>query len=81
MTAEKSKTRRMIRRPIFKTIGLFLDKAVMTYSDVLFPDPNLKMPMTIAGANRDPGRIKNSVAFGEFTAYDFRRTLATRLPE
>jgi len=79
--ADKSKTKKLIRRPIFTHIEQFLDKAVMTYGDVLFPGPNLKLPMTISGANRYLGRIKDTVNFGEFTAHDFRRTLATRLSE
>lgn len=79
--AEKSKTNKLIRRPIFKQIEVFLDKAVMTYGDVLFPGPDLRIPMTISGANRFMGRIKDTVNFGEFSAHDFRRTLATRLSE
>lgn len=79
--ADKSKTRKIIRRPIFKAIEPFLHRAVMTYGNVLFPGPNIKVPMTIAGANRYLGRIKDTVGFGEFTAHDFRRTLATRLSE
>ncbi|MEI2602702.1 site-specific integrase [Erwinia aphidicola] len=79
--AEKSKTRKIIRRPIFEAIEPFLNKAVMTYGNVLFPGPDIKVPMTIAGANRYLGRIKDTVGFGEFTAHDFRRTLATRLSE
>ena len=79
--AEKSKMRKIIRRPIFPAIEPLLDKAIMTYGDVLFPGPDLKVSMSISGANRFLGRIKESTAFGEFTAHDFRRTLATRLSE
>lgn len=79
--AEKSKTKKLIRRPIFEQMEPFLDKAVLTYGDVLFPGPDLKVPMTISGANRYLGRIRTTVNFGEFTAHDFRRTLATRLSE
>lgn len=79
--AEKSKTAKTIRRPIFKEVEPFLDKLAMTYGEVLFPGPNMKVPMTIAGANRYLGRIRESVGFGDFTAHDFRRTLATRLSE
>lgn len=79
--AEKSKTRKLIRRPIFKAIEPLLDKAIMTYGDVLFPGPDLKVSMSISGANRFLGRIKDCAGFGDFTAHDFRRTLATRLSE
>lgn len=79
--AEKSKTNKIIRRPIFPQMESFLDRVVMTYGEVLFPGPNLKTPMTISGANRFLGRIRSTVNFGQFTAHDFRRTLATRLSE
>jgi integrase len=79
--AEKSKMRKIIRRPIFPAIEPLLDKAIMTYGDVLFPGPDLKAPMSISGANRFLGRIKDVAGVGEFTAHDFRRTLATRLSE
>lgn len=79
--AEKSKMKKVIRRPIFSQIEPFLDKATMTYGDVLFPGPDLKTSMSISGANRYLGRIEKSVGIGEFTAHDFRRTLATRLSE
>ncbi len=73
--------KKVIRRPIFSQIEPFLDKATMTYGDVLFPGPDLKTSMSISGANRYLGRIEKSVGIGEFTAHDFRRTLATRLSE
>ena len=53
----------------------------MTYGDILFPGPDLKQSMTISGANRFLRRIEASLGIGEFTAHDFRRTLATRLSE
>ncbi|QII36978.1 site-specific integrase [Rouxiella badensis] len=79
--AERSKTNRIIRRPIFNNIIPLLDKAAMTYGDVLFPGPDLVTSMTISGANRYLGRIVKQANFGDFTAHDFRRTLATRLSE
>ncbi len=79
--AEKSKTNRIIRRPIFDAADQLLKKAEMTYGNILFPGPDLKKPMTIAGANRFLGRIESSLGIGEFSAHDFRRTLATRLSE
>ncbi|SAI93569.1 phage integrase family protein [Enterobacter hormaechei] len=79
--ADKSKTKKMIRRPIFDAADDLLKKAEMTYGSVLFPGPDLKKSMTIAGANRYLGRIESSLGIGEFSAHDFRRTLATRLSE
>lgn len=79
--AEKSKTNKVIRRPIFHAADELLKKAEMTYGAVLFPGPDLKKSMTIAGANRFLGRIQASLGIGEFSSHDFRRTLATRLSE
>ncbi|WP_299996966.1 site-specific integrase [uncultured Cedecea sp.] len=79
--AEKSKTNKIIRRPIFGHADELLKKAEMTYGNVLFPGPQLNKPLGIAGANRFLGRIQESLGIGEFTAHDFRRTLATRLSE
>lgn len=79
--AEKSKTNRIIRRPIFGAADDLLKKAEMTYGDILFPGEDLKSPITISGANKFLRRIKDSLGFGEFTSHDFRRTLATRLSE
>ena len=81
MPAEKSKTNKSIRRPIFEAADELLKKAEMTYGNILFPGPDLKTSMTIAGANRYLRRIQQSLGIGEFTAHDFRRTLATRLSE
>lgn len=79
--AEKSKTNKIIKRPLFDAADSLLQRAEMTYGNVLFPGPDLKKSMTIAGANRFMGRIQKSLGIGEFTAHDFRRTLATRLSE
>ncbi|ECF6082968.1 site-specific integrase [Salmonella enterica] len=79
--AEKSKNNRIIRRPIFDAADELLKKAEMTYGNVLFLGPDLKKSMTIAGANRFLGRVEASLGIGEFSAHDFRRTLATRLSE
>ncbi|HHS9742135.1 site-specific integrase [Raoultella planticola] len=79
--AEKSKTNKIIRRPIFSAADDLLKKAEMTYGNVLFPGEDLKTPMTISGANKFLRRIKDSLGFGEFSSHDFRRTLATRLSE
>ena len=79
--AEKSKTNRIIRRPIFGAADELLKKAEMTYGDILFPGPDLKKSMSISGANRFIGRIQRSLGIVGFTAHDFRRTLATRLSE
>ncbi|WP_368913469.1 tyrosine-type recombinase/integrase [Mixta calida] len=79
--AHKSKMGNIIRRPIFEKLEALLDKAEMTYGEVLFPGPNLHTPLSISGANRFLGRIQKAIGIGEFTAHDFRRTLATRLSE
>lgn len=79
--AEKSKTNKIIRRPIFGAADELLKRAEMTYGNILFPGPDLKKSMTLAGANRYLVRIEASVGIGEFSAHDFRRTLATRLSE
>lgn len=79
--AEKSKTNKIIRRPIFSQVLPLFEKAKLTYGNVLFPGQKLNAPMTIAAANRYIGRIRNVVNAGVWTAHDFRRTLATRLSE
>lgn len=79
--AEKSKTNKTIKRPLFEAANSLLQRAEMTYGNVLFPGPDLKKSMTLAGANRFMGRIQGALGIGEFTAHDFRRTLATRLSE
>lgn len=79
--AEKSKTNKFIRRPIFSQIQPLLNKAKMTYGDVIFPGSDLNKPLTLAAANRYIGRIRVGVDAGIWTAHDFRRTLATRLSE
>lgn len=79
--AEKSKTKKIIRRPIFSYVDELLKKSEMTYGDVLFPGPKLNESISISGANRFLGRIQKSLGIGQFTAHDFRRSLATRLSE
>ncbi|UCQ16914.1 site-specific integrase [Edwardsiella tarda] len=79
--ADKSKTNRIIRRPLFSVADELLKKAEMTYGNVLFPGPDLTSPISISGANRFLRRIQRSIGIGDFTAHDFRRTLATRLSE
>ncbi|PKH20195.1 integrase [Enterobacterales bacterium CwR94] len=77
----RSKTKKIIRRPIFKQIAPFLEKAHLAHGEVLFSGADGKTAMTIAGANRFLGRIQQKVDIGPFTSHDFRRTLATRLSE
>lgn len=81
LPAERSKTKKVVRRPIFDAADTLLKKAEMTYGNILFPGPDLTKPMSIAGANRFLKRIEVSLGIGEFTSHDFRRTLATRLSE
>ena len=79
--AEKSKTKKIIRRPIFDAADALLKKAEMTYGEVLFPGEDLKTPITISGANKFLRRIRGSLGIGDFSSHDFRRTMATRLSE
>lgn len=79
--AEKSKTKKIIRRPLFDAADTLLRKAEMTYGEVLFPGDDLKTPITISGANKFLRRIRGSLGIGEFSSHDFRRTMATRLSE
>lgn len=79
--AEKSKTKKIIRRPIFDAADTLLKKAEMTYGEVLFPGEDLKTPITISGANKFLRRIRGSLGIGDFSSHDFRRTMATRLSE
>lgn len=79
--AEKSKTKKIIRRPLFDAADTLLRKAEMTYGDVLFPGDDLKTPITISGANKFLRRIRGTLGIGEFSSHDFRRTMATRLSE
>jgi len=81
LPANRSKSNRVVRRPIFSQVVPLIEKAITAYGNVLIPGPDLEKPMTIAGANRFMGRISSSLGIGEFTAHDFRRTLATRLSE
>lgn len=79
--AENSKTKKIIRRPIFDAADTLLKKAEMTYGEVLFPGEDLKTPITISGANKFLRRIRGSLGIGDFSSHDFRRTMATRLSE
>lgn len=81
LPASRSKTKKIVRRPIFKHVEPMIEKLQMAYGNILFPGPDLKNPMTISGANRFLGRIQRDLGIGDFTAHDFRRTLATRLSE
>lgn len=78
---EHSKTKKIIRRPIFPAIKQLLDKSLMTYNGVLFPGDDMREPISIAAANRYIRRIRDGLGIGVWRAHDFRRTLATRLSE
>ncbi|SER25751.1 Integrase [Rosenbergiella nectarea] len=78
---ELSKMGNIIRRPIFEQIEPFVERAMTTYQDVLFPGDSLTTPITISSANRYIGRIRSDMDIGYWRAHDFRRTLATRLSE
>ncbi|MGM1186183.1 tyrosine-type recombinase/integrase [Serratia liquefaciens] len=78
---EHSKTGREIRRPIFTQIEPLLEKAMLTYDQVLFPGSLITEPLTISAANRYIKRIREGMDLGYWRAHDFRRTLVTRLSE
>ena len=79
--AELSKMGNIIRRPIFEQIEPFVERAMTTYQDVLFPGDTLTTPITISATNRYIGRLRSDMDIGYWRAHDFRRTLATRLSE
>ncbi|EFL5775605.1 tyrosine-type recombinase/integrase [Escherichia coli] len=78
---EHSKMGNVIRRPIFEQIKPFLEKAMTTYNDVLFPGEDINKPISIAAANRFVNRIRGGMDLGYWRTHDFRRTLVTRLSE
>ncbi|WP_025120633.1 MULTISPECIES: site-specific integrase [unclassified Serratia (in: enterobacteria)] len=78
---EHSKTGKEIRRPIFKQIVPLLEKAMLTYDNILFPGYEISEPLTMAAANRYIKRIRENLDIGYWRAHDFRRTLVTRLSE
>ncbi|CDH01375.1 tyrosine-type recombinase/integrase [Xenorhabdus bovienii] len=79
--SEHSKTNTIIRRPIFDGIRPLLDKALITYKDILFPGQDIRAPISISAANRYVRRIRDGLNMEEWRAHDFRRSLATRLSE
>ncbi|WP_340618237.1 tyrosine-type recombinase/integrase [Xenorhabdus entomophaga] len=79
--SEHSKTKKIIRRPIFDGIRPLLDKALITYKDILFPGQDIREPISIAAANRYVIRIRDGLDMDKWRAHDFRRSLATRLSE
>ncbi len=72
---EHSKMGNVIRRPIFEQIKPFLEKAMTTYNDVLFPGEDINKPISIAAANRFVNRIRGGMDLGYWRTHDFRRTL------
>lgn len=78
---EHSKTGKEIRRPIFTQMEPLLEKAMITYDQVLFPGSSITEPLTISAANRYIKRIREGLDLGYWRAHDFRRTLVIRLSE
>lgn len=78
---EHSKMGSVISRPIFEQIKPFLEKAMTTYNDVLFPGEDINEPISIAAAYRFVNRIREGLDLGYWRTHDFRRTLVTRLSE
>ncbi|EPR9083537.1 tyrosine-type recombinase/integrase [Cronobacter dublinensis] len=82
LPAEKSKTDKIIRRPIFKQILPLLKEATAGGKDVLFPGAyDRDAPLSIGSTTRFIRLLRDQLNIGNFTAHDFRRTLATRLSE
>ncbi|MDI7502917.1 tyrosine-type recombinase/integrase [Cronobacter dublinensis] len=82
LPAEKSKTDKIIRRPIFKQILPLLQEATAGGKDVLFPGAyDRDAPLSIGSTTRFIRLLRDQLNIGNFTAHDFRRTLATRLSE
>ncbi len=82
LPADKSKTDKIIRRPIFKQILPLLKEATAAGKDVLFPGAyDRDAPLSIGSSTRFIRLLRDQLNIGNFTAHDFRRTLATRLSE
>ncbi|EPT7055746.1 tyrosine-type recombinase/integrase [Cronobacter sakazakii] len=82
LPAEKSKTDKIIRRPIFKQILPLLKEATAGGKEVLFPGAyDRDAPLSIGSTTRFIRLLRDQLNIGNFTAHDFRRTLATRLSE
>ncbi len=82
LPAEKSKTDRVIRRPIFKQVLPLLEEAKASGKDILFPGAyDRDSPLSIGSSTRYIRLLRDQLNIGDFTAHDFRRTLATRLSE
>ncbi|QGY31269.1 tyrosine-type recombinase/integrase [Pantoea cypripedii] len=82
LPAGRSKTDKIIRRPIFKHIQPLLEDAIESGDGVLFHGAYDKtVPLSIGSSTRYIRLLRDLVGFGEFTGHDFRRTMATRLAE
>ncbi len=82
LPAAKSKTDKIIRRPIFKHALPLLEEAKASGKDILFPGAyDRDIPLSIGSATRYVRLLRDQLSIGDFTAHDFRRTLATRLSE
>ncbi|MCE0490955.1 site-specific integrase [Pantoea sp. Mb-10] len=78
----RSKTDKIIRRPIFKQIQPLLKEAIDSGDGLLFHGAFEKgTPFSIGSSTRYVRFLRDKLNFGNFTAHDFRRTMATRLAE
>lgn len=78
----RSKTDKIIRRPIFKQAQPLLEEAIDSGDGVLFHGAyDTSTPLSIGSSTRYVRLLRDQVGFGDFTAHDFRRTMATRLAE
>lgn len=82
LPAEKSKTDKIIRRPIFKQVVPLLEEAKESGKEILFPGAyDRDEPLSIGSSTRYIRLLRDRLNIGDFTAHDFRRTIATRLSE
>ena len=82
LSSSRSKTDKIIRRPIFKQIEPLLKEAIDSGDGLLFHGAYEKgIPLSIGSSTRYVRLLRDQLNFGNFTAHDFRRTMATRLAE
>ncbi|PZL89539.1 integrase [Pantoea graminicola] len=82
LSSDRSKTNKIIRRPIFKQIEPLLKQSIDDGNGLLFHGAFEKdIPLSIGSSTRYVRFLRDQLKFGDFTAHDFRRTMATRLAE
>jgi len=82
LPSDRSKTDKIIRRPIFKQAEPIIKECLENGDTLLFRGAyERNTPLSIGSSTRYVRLLRNQVGFGDFTAHDFRRTMATRLAE